>query len=170
MPLYFVLSGLFFKDYGKVSLIKKTNKLLIPFFTFYILGDIFYWTAFKIGALPISPKPYPIIDFFWGGTPCNLPIWFLLCLFDCYVIFLFITRVSRNKLQIGILSVISGLIGTALYYLQPSFPMFFINSALSCMPFFYLGYILKDKNLLSLRQHRVTSVALGGEFTVYQRF
>ena len=40
MPLYFVLSGLFFKDYGSLYnlLIKKTNRLIIPFlfvFVFY---------------------------------------------------------------------------------------------------------------------------------------
>lgn len=36
MPLYYILSGLFFKDYGGfVSLlIKKMNKLLIPFLFF----------------------------------------------------------------------------------------------------------------------------------------
>ena len=41
MPLYFVLSGLFFKQYeGFYSFLKKkTNKLLIPFlFTFIGLG------------------------------------------------------------------------------------------------------------------------------------
>lgn len=32
MPLYFILSGLFFKQYRpKVFVIKKTNKLLIPY-------------------------------------------------------------------------------------------------------------------------------------------
>ena len=37
MPLYFILSGLFFKDYGgfKFFFVKKTNKLAIPWFFFY---------------------------------------------------------------------------------------------------------------------------------------
>ncbi len=36
MPLYFVLSGLFFKDYGNFrgSGVRKVNKLLIPFVFF----------------------------------------------------------------------------------------------------------------------------------------
>ena len=36
MPLYFVLSGLFFKDYGNFrgSVVRKVNKLLIPFVFF----------------------------------------------------------------------------------------------------------------------------------------
>ena len=162
MPLYFVLSGLFFKDYGTESLIKKTNKLLIPYVTFYILGDLFYWIAYKVGALPVSPKSYPIIDIFIGGIPCNLPIWFLLCLFNCYVIFLFITRISKNTFQTGLMSLFAGVIGIWLYYLQPTIPMLFINSALSSLPFFYLGFILKNKNLLLIKQHRMTSILQGG--------
>ena len=45
MPLYFILSGLFFKSYGGVKnfLIKKINKILIPFLFFYLLGySVFY--------------------------------------------------------------------------------------------------------------------------------
>lgn len=39
MPLYFVLSGLFFKEYSGFAefLVRKTNKLLIPFLFFYML-------------------------------------------------------------------------------------------------------------------------------------
>lgn len=167
MPLYFVLSGLFFKDYGNESLIKKTNKLLIPYVTFYILGDLFYWIAYKLGALPTSPKTLPIIDIFIGGIPCNMPIWFLLCLFNCYVIFLMIKRISKSEIQIGILSISSGMLGIGLYYVEPVFPMFFINSALSSLPFFYLGYVLKTQNVLQAKQSRVTSFALGGGNILY---
>ena len=39
MPLYFILSGLFFKQYEgfKGFLTRKTNKLLIPFLFFFLL-------------------------------------------------------------------------------------------------------------------------------------
>lgn len=39
MPLYFILSGLFFKYYSpKVFFVKKTNKLLAPY-VFFLYGD-----------------------------------------------------------------------------------------------------------------------------------
>ena len=40
VPLYFVLSGMFFKDYGGfISTVwKKTNKLIIPFLFFFLLA------------------------------------------------------------------------------------------------------------------------------------
>ena len=45
MPLYFILSGLFFKDYGGGYnfFIRKTNKILIPFIFFYLLGCMAYY-------------------------------------------------------------------------------------------------------------------------------
>lgn len=45
MPLYFILSGLFFKDYGSFMniLVQKTNKILIPFLFFYLLGYMAFY-------------------------------------------------------------------------------------------------------------------------------
>lgn len=44
MPLYFFLSGLFFKEYGCFShfLIKKVNKLVIPYLFFSYIPYIFF--------------------------------------------------------------------------------------------------------------------------------
>lgn len=43
-PLYLTLSGLFFKDYGGFTnlLIRKTNKILIPFLFFYIASYLLF--------------------------------------------------------------------------------------------------------------------------------
>ena len=42
MPLYFALSGIFFKTYSSFSnfVIRKINKLNVPFFFFFILEKI----------------------------------------------------------------------------------------------------------------------------------
>lgn len=147
MPLYFVLSGLFFKDYGRDSLIKKINKLIIPFITFFIIGDLFYYSAHLLVNIPDTIKRFPVIDMLWGGVPCDMPIWFLLCLFNCYVIFLFITRFSKNNVQQFLLVSICSLIGFILS-ISDIKVLYFIDSALTSMPFFYFGYILKKSNIL----------------------
>ena len=57
MPLYFILSGLFFKSYDgrKNFLIKKTNKILIPFLFFYLLGYfVFYIVNWIVPGLIVS--------------------------------------------------------------------------------------------------------------------
>lgn len=47
MPLYFVLSGIFFKTYGGFSdfIRRKTNKILVSFLFFYILAYIVFYVA-----------------------------------------------------------------------------------------------------------------------------
>lgn len=148
MPLYFLLSGLFFKDYGQSSILRKINKLIIPFIAFYILGDLYYWLAWKLYLLPASPKDYPIIDMIWGGTPSNMPIWFLECLFWCYVIFLFISRIVQSQWRRMILVMFVAAFGVMLSYIPTSFPTFWIDSACSALPFFYLGFILRRSSFL----------------------
>ena len=50
MPFYFALSGLFFKDYGGFkTILKKINKLLIPFLFFYIINRVS--TIFQVLSL-----------------------------------------------------------------------------------------------------------------------
>ena len=75
MPLYFILSGLFFKDYGGFLnlLVKKANKILIPFLFFYLIG----WLSPDI----IKSKATGISDLFTQRQLFNGPIWFLLALF-----------------------------------------------------------------------------------------
>ena len=98
MPLYFVLSGLFFKQYeGLRSFIKKkTNKLLTPFlFTFFLIvlpsSMILNWkkhipfSLFDL-VVDIDGKLNLGID----GT-----IWFLLCLFYMNIYFYIIFKFCK---------------------------------------------------------------------------
>lgn len=106
MPLYFLLSGLFFKRYGGFAdfFIKKVNKLIIPFLFFHVLSCFVYpWlnkTTFEWHTL---------WDFFWheGWLP-NGPLWFLLCLFWQNIIFygLFIISDRIGRFRIVFFSII----------------------------------------------------------------
>lgn len=154
MPLYFVLSGIFFKDYGKYSILKKINKLVIPFITFFALGDIFYYISHLTVNIPEIPKSYPIIDFLWGGTPSNLPIWFLLCLFNCYIIFLIIYRISKSEFQRFILVLAATFLGY-IFSCHNIRLLFYIDSALTCTLFFYIGFLLKKTNFLQAENPRI---------------
>lgn len=50
MPLYFVLSGLFFRDYGGFFNLteRKLNKLLTPFVFFYIVSFALSWIGMSL--------------------------------------------------------------------------------------------------------------------------
>lgn len=148
MPLYFVLSGLFFKDYGGLisTLWKKTNKLIIPFLFFYLLAHCIIQLNFYIKGT-INESPYHIFDFITKSYYFNRPIWFLLCLFWDNIIFLCICRNVKNGIIRGILVLLTGLIGY--YFAHESIVLpIQLSPALNSLPFFYLGYLLKRTSLL----------------------
>lgn len=163
MPLYFLLSGLFFRDYGsfKRFFTKKVNRLLVPFLTFYLLTAVLipnivhqvWGTEFEtVIGLP------SLWAFIWPGQYPNIPIWFLWCLFLMNVLFWFIQSISRGKTDsrsksqtISILVVICLVCGFAGWILRDrlTFDVGNLFKALASMPFFCLGYLLGSYNGLT---------------------
>lgn len=171
MPLYFILSGLFFKDYGgfKFFLAKKTNKLAIPYAFFYII-NILLLPIIRFNLFPSHfEQPQINADYFlcFYTEKSNLlpnAIWFLLCLFILNLIFysLFTTSKQIESLLIKktntkpnifiisliLLSISIGVLGYFLGIKHINLPLF-IDTALTVVPFFCFGYLLrKYTNLL----------------------
>lgn len=158
MPLYFFLSGVFFKQYENFGgfVKRKINKLLIPFLFFYVtLGIILPWALYQwcgIKLLSYNPR----FDFLQNLAQVwtlekfpNAAIWFLICLLEVNLIFYVIFMVARRvrwhaTYLIAAMSVACGALGMTLSYCHINLPCF-IDSALTSMPFFALGYILNRK-------------------------
>jgi fucose 4-O-acetylase-like acetyltransferase len=147
MPLYFVLSGLFYKDYGGAiaTIIKKVNKLLIPFAFFYVMSYALLW----IGNMKDSHLgcTHSITDVFYGIEFYNNPLWFLLCLFNINVIFTLLRMVSTKEIYMAVASIACGGVG---YWLSESglHLLFYVDTALTAMPMFYFGHLLSRTKLL----------------------
>lgn len=152
MPLYFFLSGLFFKPYENyVGFLKrKVNKLFIPFLTFYAL--IVLTTTYIrhfIGDKVLDNVWQPLYAFIWPEQwEHNVPLWFLVCLFVLnnlfYLIYLFAQKVGRSH-WLPVLCTTTILIGISGYLLgihQINLP-FFLDSAMTALPFFVLGYLIR---------------------------
>lgn len=146
MPLYFVLSGLFFKTYdGFLPFVKKkTNKLLVPFsFTFVLVVlPIAILLKKSAGRTIVLSNLLFDVD---GKLNLGIDgaIWFLLCLFAVNVYFYLIFLLSRrNIIGIAFLSIVCGLAGYSLCYYGMYLPMW-MDSALTAMPFFLFGYLLR---------------------------
>ena len=145
MPLYFVLSGLFFKPYdGFFSFFKKkTNKLLIPFLLCLVFFNI--PTTFLVDI--INGDHSPIANLLWedGYRPnlgINKAIWFLFCLFLINIIFYIIFMVSKNYVYLCFLSFICGFSGWYIGFSHISLPIW-IDTALTAIPFFLMGYMMR---------------------------
>ena len=146
MPLYFILSGLFFKDYAggiKEFLLRKVNRILIPYLFFIIFYRAVTWLANISTGADVS-------------AICG-PLWFLRCLFFMNVIFALAYYLIRRMITSNTLAqdLLLGCcmvgIGTAGYYTGNMHMNF--GTAMTCMPLFWSGYILNKK--LHLLQRRI---------------
>lgn len=149
MPLYFILSGLFFKTYGNITsfIVKKINKILIPFIFFYLLGCIVFYAIKYFAPQLLITEARGIFDLFNNRQFFNGPIWFLLCLFWCNVYFAIIqSYIKKEEYRIAFVTLL-GIIGWWLGYRNYFVPLF-MDVAMTAMPFFAFGYYLKKSNLL----------------------
>ena len=148
MPLYFFLSGCFFKTYGGLLdfVKRKVNKLLIPFVFFYIVCS-FAIPNFVAVVLHANMRylPFSQLPTAWLGEiyPAGA-IWFLLCLFEInllfYLMFLVTRHSSHQNVLLSVLSLAIGMTGISLGMNGINLPAN-VDSALSALPFFVMGYM-----------------------------
>ena len=146
MPLYFFLSGLFFKPYESYMgfLKRKVNKLLIPFLFFRIISCLI--TPLVSGK---SVEWFRMWDFLVGPMHApNTPIWFLICLFVLNQIFYGIYKIANyTREPLIALIFLSLLLGVAGYYSGKtgfSIRPMNISTAMTAIPFFCVGYLFKS--------------------------
>lgn len=159
MPLYFFLSGLFFKPYENFwgFLKRKTNKLLIPFL---------FWHVLFVLSVPFVSRTQQFgWHLFWdyilpGGDPHNTALWFLNCLFVLNLVFYLIVTISKkfgtNAIQYISIVVIVASAGCCGYYLslQGIHLPLKMETVLTAMPFFAVGYGFGQKKEL-MTSHRL---------------
>lgn len=151
MPLYFVLSGLFFKQYeGFFGFLKrKTNKLLIPFLFFLLATSVIpYWLLHHENSLKCFFNEM-------NGPVYNFAIWFLLCLFEINILFYFIQWLAgrlipkHQVLTVIIVSLLLGCCGLAFGVAKIWIPLY-LATMLTALPFFAFGWWLRrHSNFLS---------------------
>lgn len=149
MPLYFVLSGLFFKEYSGFIhfLIMKINRLIIPFCFFMGLYMLVELPRISLHGI-INTFKTPFIE----PVVANIPIWFLLCLFFVNL-FYYVLHTRINNMTVKALVVaFLGIIGVVLGYYDTYLPLF-IGNAFSATPFFFVGIVLRKMPILYESKH-----------------
>lgn len=161
LPLYFFLSGMFFKEYnGFVDFVKrKTNKLLIPFLFWLLFVSFVVVNILKIFEIEIWHVDDSIGGYFrdviMNRKLPNAPIWFLLCLFEVNIIFyvcmMLSKRSGKRNVCLILLCAFCGVLGCGMSLLRIKIPAF-IDSAFSAVPFFMFGYVITQKTNFLLPQ------------------
>lgn len=151
MPLYFIISGMFYRFDGTVQIHKYVRTLLVPAIFFILLFDIIMVVPFHLGydiRWHEAQRGDNVIQTFWNvinfGREENItkisgnPVcWFLIALFWCKVF----TDFIKKKYYYYILGILLLSVGLA-YFFQDS--IFFIIQGFIALPFYYIGYKFKD--------------------------
>lgn len=154
MPLYFFLSGIFFKRYSGIQefAIKKVNNLIIPllfFYAFAYLYDAVSWGIYLLSESDTSTYERYSWWPFWeiirsGMTYHNQPLWFLTALFEVNILYYFLQRfINSWKLDIAVWVIaIGGWLAAKSGIVLP----YYLGTALISLPFFHAGTWLKRED------------------------
>jgi fucose 4-O-acetylase-like acetyltransferase len=153
MPLYYILSGIFFKQYDGLGdfALRKTNKILIPFLFFYIISFVgysfilHYFPHIRINGLEDSLN---FLDPWYSRLTVNYPLWFLLSLFSTSILFYWVQSITKRLDLQFLITILFAALGYYITHIQEAtLPLFFDNT-FRFSPFFALGYMLKRTPIL----------------------
>ena len=163
IPMYYFLSGIFFKTYDGFSdfMRRKVNNLIIPLIFFEVLCVFVAWL---VSLYKQSHGIESSIGFSWlylldpittRGWHYTFPMWFLLSLFEVNILFYLIQKYLPPIGRVVAVVVLAGLGYACARYHHPhplQLPLHF-DTALVAIPYFYLGWIVKQKGGLEPSPH-----------------
>lgn len=153
IPLFFFVSGIFFKTYPwKIFWRKKVNQLLVPFVLFYVIYYIYL-----IVTNAFSNHNFVSFDYssFWDvfglytvneTFVVNPPLWFICALINLQLLLYVSAKWIKNKWVLISLAVVISLSG--LWYIQKIPTPFMFGRSLRYFVYYVLGYSF-GKSLIS---------------------
>ena len=159
IPMYFFLSGLFFKTYGGFSefLRKKVNNLIITLLFFHFVCSILrlllvaivhhYRPDIEIN-FPVSYIIPPFFGRYWYSAGA---LWFLVALFGVNMLYYLIQN-SFGRIGRVMAVLFCSILGYVLMKYKIELPFEF-DISLVAMPYFMLGVIVKEIGLLKTSKY-----------------
>ena len=164
IPLFFFVSGIFFKPYSwNIFWRKKINQLVIPFILFYF---IYYIYQLGINLLKYHSfdyfNPLSILGVFQTYTGndtfiINQPFWFICALINLQLILYTLTKCISNKCIMFIISIFISIAG--LYYLKQIPTPFMIGRSLPYFIYYVVGYI-GGKNFIKYLNSNIKNIII----------
>ena len=142
VPVFFFISGLFYKKCGYKTYIRKKSKgLLKPYFEYALA---FFIVDFIIEGEAFIPQiPDRLFEVFLGKYSA---LWFLMALFVCEILLYLVDNISAKELIKVVIIIVFVLLGAILIHFDVDLPFYFIN-AIMMLPFLYTGQLVRKYNL-----------------------
>lgn len=154
IPLFFFVSGIFFKPYKfDTFLKKKVNTLIVPFIFFYLIYYIYYILLWLITGRSLLAFDYSsifsIFEFHRGseGFVINPPLWFIFALVNLQFLLYFLVKIKTPKVAIALLAGCIYIIDIIYLYDTPSLFMWW--RSLRYFVYYSFGYLF-GRQLLSV--------------------
>lgn len=154
IPLFFFVSGIFFRPYPlKKFLSKKINTLIIPFIFFYIIYYLFYIALWFIKYKNLTEFDFSNIFQLFGlykgyeNFVINPPLWFICALLNLQILLYLIVRIINNKIAITLVAIALTLLGIFYSFEIPT--PFMIGRSLNYFIYYTMGYLI-GSNISSL--------------------
>lgn len=154
MPMFFFISGFFFKTRGfRKQIVSDSRRLLIPYaitMTVVLLIKMIRTDSFLNCFLLNLFSPFLAYPFGLCVKDIHiqpiLVLWFLIALFIASTTYNIVRIKVKKKCYIAIACFILGLWGVALHRITPNIP-FCISQGLSAVPMLFLGNMIRTKSL-----------------------
>jgi len=172
MPLYFMLSGFFisFRKGHKQFIENKINKIIIPFMFFIFITNTIFWIikdifhGYDMGYFDSPFQWVSGLQFWYDWQNCglnNTPLWFLCALFNAYMIYLIIDKITKGKEVLTLVILISvSIISNILLFYNIQIP-FLIGTALQNLIFIIVGnQIRKRTSILQSKQSASVNISV----------
>lgn len=155
LPMYYFISGIFFKLYGGFADFtrRKVNNILVPFVFFVVLAFVVSEAEALVrlvvdaqgNDVSIVQLIEPFYKRYWEVTT---PLWFLLSLFWVNVIFYALQRWIKPLWGVLLATVVLSLVGYWLGLRRIELPLM-LDTSLVALPYFVLGWCLTSSKSMS---------------------
>lgn len=147
MPLFFLLSGIFFKIVPfRTYAARKTNQLLVPFFVFYVIYYFYMMLEYKFSPTHegVDFDPGIFFDLFAAhdgktGFFVNTPLWFIAALINLQIMLHVLVRSLRKRWLVMTAGVALSLAGY--YWILPHDSYFMFGRSLQYLGYYTFGHL-----------------------------
>ena len=140
-------------------LVRKTNKILIPFLFFYIASYLLFYLFNALFPGLIVSDARGIFDLFTQIQYFNGPLWFLLAIFWDNLLFGTIHQNFKSEWMRAVAVNLIGCCGLILYNKSVLLPCC-LDAAFVCLPFFFLAICLNAATSFYRADTTVTILSL----------
>ena len=163
MPMFFVISGYFYRQQDTLAVIRKrVRTLLLP----YLFFGIFHLAIQFIRIRGIDPYAFYLLFFentAGGGVPIAGALWFLTAMFTCDVIYHAVWNMRCKDLWKHVITAGVAVLGMALaVYLPRVLPCrlpYGIDAGMVGAGLYHIGRLLKEKAQKLLDMHLIIALA-----------